>query len=88
MHFKGWKSQRRMRGRVSQFFFIKFFFFNLQHLSRFGVCCVFIIKDDDKRDVKYNETYIQNPGFPSAYGKIDALSYTVRKMNDGESIPC
>jgi len=48
----------------------------------FGVCCVIMISDDDNTDVDYNDTYIQNPDYPSAYGDADSISYKVNKINN------
>ena len=50
---------------------------------RFGVCCVHIIDDDDNTDVNHNDTYIQNPNFPSAYDEDNGITYKVNKVNDG-----
>ena len=51
--------------------------------SGFGVCCVFIIDDDDNTDVNQNDTYIQNPNFPSAYDEDNSITYKVNKISDG-----
>lgn len=49
----------------------------------FGICCVFTLSGDDStQTVKYNDTYIQNPGFPTVYTDTSALSYTVNKCQD------
>jgi len=47
----------------------------------FGVCCVQIIDDDDNTDVNYNDTYIQNPDYPSSYGDEGSITYKVNKLN-------
>ena len=44
-----------------------------------------MISDDDNTDVDYNDTYIQNPDYPSAYGDADSISYKVNKINNGKS---
>ncbi len=31
-----------------------------------------------------NDTYIQNPGFPTAYGETASVTYTVNKVQDGK----
>ena len=49
---------------------------------RFGVCCVHIIDDDDDTDVNHNDTYIQNPNFPSAYDEDNDINYKVNKVSD------
>lgn len=48
--------------------------------SGFGVCCVFTLQDAG--NVVQNNTYIQNPGFATAYAKTAALTYTVKKVSD------
>jgi len=50
--------------------------------SGFGVCCVHIIDDDDDTDVNHNDTYIQNPNFPSAYDEDNGITYKVNKVSD------
>ena len=50
----------------------------------FGVCCVFTIQETG--DIVQNNTYIQNPGFSTAYAKTDALTYTVKKASSGKTI--
>jgi len=50
--------------------------------SGFGVCCVHIIDDDDDTDVNHNDTYIQNPNFPSAYDEDNDINYKVNKVSD------
>ena len=34
--------------------------------------------------INYNDTYIQNPGYPSSYGESNSISYTVNKCSDGK----
>ena len=34
-------------------------------------------------EISFNETYIQNPDFPSNYGEDDDLTYTIKKINNG-----
>jgi len=50
--------------------------------SGFGVCCVHIIDDDDDTDINHNDTYIQNPNFPSAYDEDNDINYKVNKVSD------
>ena len=57
--------------------------FTIFLLTRFGVCCVHIIDDDDDTDVNHNDTYIQNPNFPSAYDEDNGITYKVNKVSDG-----
>ena len=45
----------------------------------FGVCCVFTINSDSSLTVNYNDTYIQNPGYPSTYTGTSSLTYTINK---------
>jgi len=47
----------------------------------FGVCCVQIIDNDDDTDVTHNDTYIQNPDFPSSYDEEGSITYKVSKLN-------
>jgi len=47
----------------------------------FGVCCVQIIDNDDDTDVTHNDTYLQNPDFPSSYGEEGSITYKVSKLN-------
>lgn len=49
--------------------------------SGFGVCCVFMYSDTSQTTVNYNDTYLQNPNFPSAYGETSSLSYTINKCS-------
>ena len=42
-----------------------------------------IIDDDDNTDVNHNDTYIQNPNFPSAYDEDNDITYKVNKVSDG-----
>ena len=37
--------------------------------------------DDDKTDVNYNDTYLQNPDYPSVYSETNSLDYTVNCQN-------
>jgi len=46
----------------------------------FGVCCVQKIDDDSDTDVNYNDTYIQNPDYPSSYGDESSITYKVSKI--------
>ena len=49
--------------------------------SGFGVCCVFLYSSSSQTQVNYNDTYLQNPGFPSTYGDTGSLSYTINKCS-------
>ncbi len=49
--------------------------------SGFGVCCVFTYSTTSQTTVNYNDTYLQNPGFPSTYGDTGTLSYTINKCS-------
>ena len=53
---------------------------------RFGVCCVQKVDDDSDTDVNYNDTYLQNPDYPSSYGDESSITYKVNKLNSGESL--
>ena len=55
----------------------------IQFLFSFGVCCIFLYDSSSDTQISYNDTYIQNPGFPSTYGETNSLSYTVNKCSDG-----
>merc|ERR1711953_417411 len=46
----------------------------------FGVCCTFL-KSDCGSTVSNNCTYIQNPGYPSAYTTSGSCQYSVTPMN-------
>jgi len=48
----------------------------------FGVCCVKIIDDDSNTDVNYNDTYLQNPDYPSSYGDEGSITYKVNKLDN------
>ena len=52
--------------------------------SRFGVCCVQIIKDDSDTDVNYNDTYIQNPDYPNSYGDEGTITYKINKIDNSK----
>ena len=53
----------------------------------FGICCVFTLRGDDStQEVNNNDTYIQNPGFPTVYTDSSGLSYTVNKCKDGKCL--
>merc|ERR1719367_1882270 len=47
--------------------------------SGFGVCCLFVLSSTSKLTVSENNTYIQNPSFPSVYSETSALTYTINK---------
>ena len=55
----------------------------IKFLFSFGVCCIFLYDSSSDTQISYNDTYIQNPGFPSTYGETNSLSYTVNKCSDG-----
>lgn len=50
--------------------------------SRFGVCCYFA-KSSSGSTISENNTYIQNPGYPSTYSSTSTVSYTVNKCSPG-----
>ena len=50
----------------------------IDFIYRFGVCCVFLYSTGGS-EVSENCSYIQNPGFPSAYTETTALTYTIKK---------
>merc|ERR1712203_1186443 len=50
--------------------------------SGFGICCLFTISGDTGLTVSQNNTYIQNPSFPSVYTDTTALTYTINKCAD------
>merc|ERR1711899_513401 len=50
--------------------------------SGFGVCCIFLYDSTDQTTINYNDTYIQNPSYPSTYGETNSLTYTVNKCSD------
>ena len=52
--------------------------------SGFGICCLFTISGTTGLTVSQNNTYIQNPSFPSVYTDTTALSYTVNKCADSK----
>jgi len=47
----------------------------------FGTCCVFILDDSTSKTVSQNNTYVQNPAYPSVYADSTDLTYTVNKCN-------
>ena len=50
---------------------------------RFGVCCVFLYSSTSNT-ISYNDSYIQNPGFPSAYTSTGTtVTYTIQKCSNG-----
>ena len=61
------------------------FFLSLPFFSSFGVCCVFTVSATSST-ISNNDTYIQNPSFPSAYGETNSLAYTIQKCSDGKMI--
>merc|ERR1712018_1062097 len=50
--------------------------------SGFGICCLFSRSSSSSLPVSQNNTYIQNPSFPSVYTDTSALTYTVNKCAD------
>jgi len=50
--------------------------------SGFGVCCIFLYDTSSDTTINYNDTYIQNPSWPSTYGDTSSLTYTVNKCSD------
>jgi hypothetical protein len=54
-----------------------------RNLFRFGVCCVFTLSSASGGSVSQNNTYLQNPNFPSVYTATSGISYTVNKVNAG-----
>ena len=48
---------------------------------RFGVCCTFIYTAAST--ISENNSYMQNPNYPSAYGATSSLSFTVSKCSNG-----
>jgi len=48
----------------------------------FGVCCLWLLNTETDLTVTQNNTYIQNPGFPSSLTDAKSLSYTVQKCSD------
>jgi len=50
--------------------------------SGFGICCLFTLSSSSSLTVSQNNTYIQNPSFPSVYTDTSALTYTVNKCAD------
>merc|ERR1719150_2451271 len=50
--------------------------------SGFGVCCVFLYSSTSNT-ISYNDSYIQNPGFPSAYTSTGTtVTYTIQKCSN------
>ena len=60
------------------------FWQSLDEFFRFGVCCVFIY-NSATNTISVNDSYIQNPGFPSAYTGTSQVSYTIQKCSNGKS---
>jgi len=48
----------------------------------FGVCCLFLLNTDTATTISYNNSYIQNPGFPTALSEAKSITYTVNKCSD------
>jgi hypothetical protein len=51
----------------------------------FGVCCLFLVNSATPGTISTNCTYIQNPGYPSAYTATSNLAYTVSKSSSGDN---
>jgi len=49
--------------------------------SGFGVCCVFTF-NQATNTINVNDSYLQNPGFPSAYSETSAVTYTIQKCSN------
>merc|ERR1719150_3442803 len=50
--------------------------------SGFGVCCVFLYSSTSNT-ISYNDSYLQNPGFPSAFTSTGTtISYTITKCSN------
>ena len=49
--------------------------------NRFGVCCWFTLQNTG--ELSQNCTYVQNPGYPSAYTDTASLKYTIRRCSEG-----
>ena len=52
--------------------------------SGFGICCLFTLSSSSSLTVSQNNTYIQNPSFPSVYTDTTALTYTINKCADSK----
>ena len=63
---------------TSNYFNILFFLF-----TRFGVCCLFLYNTGSET-ISANNSYIQNPNYPSAYGSTTSITWTVKKCSDGK----
>jgi len=48
----------------------------------FGVCCLFLLNTETGTTVSYNNTYLQNPGFPTALSEAKSITYTINKCSD------
>ena len=51
-------------------------------LDRFGVCCVFTVSSAGT--VTQNNTYIQNPGYPTGYTALSNILYSIAKSSTGK----
>ena len=47
------------------------------------MCCVFVVRPGGNTRVQENNTYIQNPSFPSADVSLDAVTFVVTKTKRG-----
>ena len=54
--------------------------------SGFGICCLFTLSSSSSLTVSQNNTYIQNPSFPSVYTDTSALTYTINKCADSKYV--
>ena len=50
---------------------------------RFGVCCLFLFNTGSET-ISANNSYIQNPNYPSAYASTTSITWTVKKCSDGK----
>ena len=54
----------------------------VKKIFRFGVCCVFLYSSTSNT-ISYNDSYLQNPGFPSAFTSTGTtISYTITKCSN------
>ncbi len=52
------------------------------NLFRFGVCCLFVVKEESEDEISQNCTYIQNPDFPMATSEATSTTYTINKCSN------
>jgi len=63
-----------------------YFLLNTDFLSRFGVCCLFLVSASGST-INQNCTYLRNPDFPNPYTSTTALTYTINKSTAGITLP-